>query len=201
MLLINNEIIFVMTWSATVFAITGTELIVPVVIMSTQDNAKLLEELKPGFEKTTKLEIPQSEVLTLAQYLFLKKFIDPSFQGVNRLFVLLFKDCVLRMVQTEYVLPKLKIKDYNVIIGSHNFVNQLVKDDIKTYEIATAQGKDYEAGCMLNYTYFNENCKLIAIDLRKQQALAGSNFHRKSRTFWEYNNVLQYQRSKRNFFS
>ena len=53
MLLINNEIIFVMTWSATAFVIPGTELIVPVKIMSTQDNAKLLEELKPEFEKIT----------------------------------------------------------------------------------------------------------------------------------------------------
>ena len=56
MLLINSEIIFVMTWSATVFAITGTELIVPVVIMSTQDNAKLLKGLKPEFEQTTNLK-------------------------------------------------------------------------------------------------------------------------------------------------
>ena len=45
----------------------------------------------------------------------------------------------------------------------------------KTYEnirrIATGQGDDYTTGCLLNYTYFKENYKIIAIDLSKQQAL------------------------------
>ena len=45
----------------------------------------------------------------------------------------------------------------------------------KTYEnirrIATGQGDDYTTGCLLDYSYFKENCKMIAIDLSKQQAL------------------------------
>ena len=45
----------------------------------------------------------------------------------------------------------------------------------KTYEnirkITTGQGDDYTTGCLLDYSYFNENYKLIAIDLSKQQAL------------------------------
>ena len=99
------------------------------------------------------MEIPQSEVLTLAQYLFLKNFIDPSFQGVNRLFVLLFKDCALRMVQTEYILPKVKIKDYNVIIGSQNFVDQLVKDDIKTMKLPQLKGRTMKlVVCLIIHT-------------------------------------------------
>ena len=45
----------------------------------------------------------------------------------------------------------------------------------KTYEniikISTSQGDDYTTGCLLDYSYFKENYKLIAIDLSKQQAL------------------------------
>ena len=45
----------------------------------------------------------------------------------------------------------------------------------KTYEnirkIATGQGDDYTTGCLLDYSYFKENYKMIAIDLSKQQVL------------------------------
>ena len=45
----------------------------------------------------------------------------------------------------------------------------------KRYEnirkIATGQGNDYTTGCLLDYSYFKENCKMIAIDLSKQQAI------------------------------
>ena len=37
--------------------------------------------------------------------------------------------------------------------------------------IATGPGNDYPTGCLLDYSYFKENYKLIAIDLSKQQAL------------------------------
>ena len=42
----------------------------------------------------------------------------------------------------------------------------------KTYEnirkSTTSQGDDYTAGCLLDYSYFKENYKMVAIDLRKQ---------------------------------
>ena len=45
----------------------------------------------------------------------------------------------------------------------------------KTYEnirkIATGQGGDYTTGCLLDYTYFKDHYKMIAIDLSKQQEL------------------------------
>ena len=45
----------------------------------------------------------------------------------------------------------------------------------KTYEkirkIYTGQGDDYTTCCLLDYSYFNENYTMIAIDLSKQQAL------------------------------
>ena len=45
----------------------------------------------------------------------------------------------------------------------------------KTYEnirkIATGKGDDYTTGCLLDYPYFKDNYKMIAIDLSKQQVL------------------------------
>ena len=62
MLLINCEIVLVLTWfdkcvlsndtKATTVAIAETKLYVPVVTLSTQDNAKLLQQLRSGFKRT-----------------------------------------------------------------------------------------------------------------------------------------------------
>ena len=56
-----------------------------------------------------------------------------------------------------------------------NFFDQPINSDLKTYEnilkIATGQGDDYTTGCLLDYSYFKENYKMIAIDLSKQQVL------------------------------
>ena len=38
-------------------------------------------------------------------------------------------------------------------------------------KIATDKGDDYTTGCLLDYSYFNQDYKMIAIDLIKQQAL------------------------------
>ena len=60
--------------------------------------------------------------------------IDPSFQGISRLFVLSFENVVDRKVHREYYLPKVEIKDYSVMIDGKNFFDQLVKNDIRTYD-------------------------------------------------------------------
>ena len=38
-------------------------------------------------------------------------------------------------------------------------------------KIATGKGDDYTTGCLLDYSYFKENYKMITINLSKQQAL------------------------------
>ena len=72
-------------------------------------------------------------------------------------------------------LPKVEIKDYNVMIDGKNLFNQPINSDLETYEnirkIATCQGDDYTAGCLLGYSYFKDYYKMIAIDLSKQQVL------------------------------
>ena len=94
---------------------------------------------------------------------------------MNRIFVLSFESSTDRTSHTEYYLPKVEVKDYNVEIDGRNFFDQPINNDIKTYgnirNIATDQEDDYTTGCLLDYPYFKENYKMIALDLSKQQAL------------------------------
>ena len=59
------------------------------------------------------------------------------------------------------------------MIDSKNFFDQPIKSELKTYEnirnIDTGQGDDFTTICLLDYSYFKENYKMIAIDLSKQQ--------------------------------
>ena len=61
------------------------------------------------------------------------------------------------------------------MIDGRNFFDKSITSMTKTYEnigkITTGQGDDYTTGCLLSYSYFIENYKLIAIDLSKLQAL------------------------------
>ena len=151
------------------------KLYVPVVSLSTQDNAKLLQRLKSGFKRTINWNKNQSKVIIQARHPYLDYLIDPGFQGVNRLFVLSFGNNTDRTVHTRYYLPKVEIKYYSVMIHGQNFFDQPVKNDMKTYvdiwKVSTGHGDDYTAGCLLDYPYFKEHYELIAIDLIKQQAL------------------------------
>ena len=73
------------------FKITETTLYVPVVTLSTQDNAKLLQQLKSGFERTNNWNKYESSLKIYAQNRYLNYLINPSFQGVNRLLYYLLK--------------------------------------------------------------------------------------------------------------
>ena len=91
--LINFEINLILTSSdkcvlsndmkATTFAISDTKFYVPIVTLSIQDNAKLLQQLKSGFRRTINWSKYQSKVSIQAPKPYLNYLIDPSFQGVN----------------------------------------------------------------------------------------------------------------------
>ena len=182
--LTNCEVNFLLTWSKDCaitnstgegkFAITATKLYELVVTLSTQDNAKLLQQLKSGFKRTINWNKYESNIKTFAQNRYLNHLINPSFQGVNRLFVLSFENENGRTSHSTYYLPKVEIKDYNVMIDGRNFFDQPINSMNKTYEnirrIATGRRDDYKTGCFLDYSYFKEHYKMIAIDLSKQQA-------------------------------
>ena len=63
----------------------------------------------------------------MAQNTNLNHLIEPSFQGVNRLFVLAFEDDAQRISTKRYYIPNVEIKDYNVVIDGKNFFDQPVK--------------------------------------------------------------------------
>ena len=75
----------------------------------------------------------------------------------------------------KYFLPKITIEKYNVEIDGRNFYDQSINDLIKQYEevrkISTGQGDDCTTGCLLDFAYFLKNCRLIAVDFSKPQAL------------------------------
>ena len=61
------------------------------------------------------------------------------------------------------------------MIDGRNVFDKPINSMAKTYEnirkIAIGQGDDYTTGCLLDYTYYKENYKMIAIDLSKQEEL------------------------------
>ena len=105
----------------------------------------------------------------------LNHLVEPSFKGVNRLLVLAFENDTQRTSAKGYYLPNVELKDYNVLINQENFFDQPVKNNKVTHEnirkIATGQGDDYKTGFLLDYPYFNDSYKMIAVDLSKQNDL------------------------------
>ena len=89
--------------------------------------------------------------------------VEPSFQGVNRLFVLAFENDAQRTSAKGYYLPNVEIKHYNVMINGENLFDPPVKDNKVTYKnirkIATGKGDDYTTGCLLDYPYINNTYK------------------------------------------
>ena len=158
--LINCEVSLILTWSSTciitnstgagTFEITDTKLYVPVITLSHQDNGKLLQQLKLGFKRVINLNKYLSKPELLAQNPNLNHLVAPSFQGVNRLFVLVLENDTQRTSHSGYYLPNVEIKNYNVMINGENFFDQPIKNNKVTYEnlrkIATGQGDDYTTG-------------------------------------------------------
>ena len=183
--LINCEVNLILTWSSTcvitssngdgTFAITDTKLYVPVVTLSTQENTKFHQQLKSGFKRVINWNKYLSKPELLAQSPNLNHLVEPSFQGVNRLFVLAFEGDAQRTSHEAYYLPNVEIKDYNIMINGENLFDQPIKNNKVTYEnirkIATGQGDDYTTGFLLDYSYFADTYKIIAVDLSTQQVL------------------------------
>ena len=112
-----------------------------------------------------------SEEELLAQSPNLNHLDQRSFQGVNRFFALAFEDDAQRTSNKRYYLPNVETKDYNVMIDGKNVFDQPVENDKIAHENDQGQGDDYTSGCLLDYAYFRDNYRMIAIDLSKQQAL------------------------------
>ena len=147
----NCEVELILTWSKNCvltdmtaannpptrleFQITDTKLHVQVVTLSKQNDKKLLEQLKSGFKRTVKWNKYKSQVTIQPQNKSLNYLIDPTFTKVNRLFVLSFARNAERDHRhsfSNYFVPNVRIKDFNVLIDGKSFFYLQVKGEEET---------------------------------------------------------------------
>ena len=146
--LINCKIKLNLTWKKecvlstgdgeAVFIINDTKLYVPVVSLSKEDNKDFIEQQNKGFQRSiywneykTK-EINEDSDVNVFKYINL----DPSSQGVNRLFVMAYNrenGQPTRNGQRKYYLPRIDLEKYNVIIDGRNFYDNPIESDIEKY--------------------------------------------------------------------
>ena len=153
------------------FEITDCKLYVPVVTLSAENDNKLLEQLKSGFRRSIKWNKYMSQMSNQTKKNNLNYLVDPTFSNVNRLFVLSFENEDDRTSYYKYYVPNVEIKDYNVLIDGNAFFELPVKTIEETFEKITQitdHSGYYTRGNLLDYEYFKEQYKLIAIDLSKQ---------------------------------
>ena len=186
MLLINCKVELLLEWyancmlssegTATTFAITDAKCYVPVVTLKIEDNTKLSKLLSWGFKRSIYWnEYKVNSKINYAENECIRERLDTSIQGVNRLFVFPYMrgdNFTTENSYSKYLLPRLKIDNYNIEIDGRNFYDQAIHDSIKQYDkirkISTGQGDDYTTGCVLDFAYFNKRYRLIADDLSKR---------------------------------
>ena len=114
----------------TTFEITDTKLFVPVVILSKENDIKLLDQLKLEFKRTIKWNKNRSQMTIQPENNNLNYLIDPTCTSVNRLFVLLFtrnNTGNSRDSFSHYYVPNIEIKVFNVLIEGKSFFNLPLK--------------------------------------------------------------------------
>ena len=150
--LINCKIKLHLTWNKecvlstadddAVFIINDTKMYIPGVTLSKEDNKGFIEQQNKGFQRSiywheykTKGETKDADANNF-KYISL----DPSFQGVNRLFVMAYNklaaandDQFNRNSKRVYYLPRNDLNKYNVIIDGRNFYDNPIESDIEKY--------------------------------------------------------------------
>ena len=188
--LINCKIKLNLTWKKecvlstndgnAVFIINDTKMYVPVVTLSKEDNKDFIEQQNKGFQRSiywneykTK-EINEDANANVFKYINL----DPSFQGVKRLFFMAYNRAngqPTRNGQQKYYLPRIDLEKYNVIIDGRNFYDNPIESDIEKYrelkKVMIGKGEDYNTGSLFDFNYFHKHYKLVAVDLSKQKEL------------------------------
>ena len=154
-------------------AINDCKLYIPAVTLSKDYEIKLLTNLKSGFKREIIWNKYRSQMTTEAVNNNLNILIDPTFTNVNRLFVLAYQNADDRQSFSQVYLPKVLVKDFNVVIDKLAFFDLLIKTEEEAYEkiIDISRNNEYTTGNLLDYDYFKKHCNLITIDLSKQQVL------------------------------
>ena len=141
--------------------------------------------------------------------------LDWSYERVKRLFLLAYDNTAgddqvsIDSFKKNFLL-RVKIENYIIETDGRNFYDQPVNDVIKKYDevrkVSTGQGDDYTTCCLLDFSYYKNNYRLIAADLSKQKALDADTraiqqiiFTGKIKSAWANSNNLQHFRTiKRN---
>ena len=85
--------------------------------------------------------------------------IDPTFTNINRFFVLSFARTNAgdnRDSFSDYYLPNIQVKDFNVFIGGKSLFDLPVKNEEEAYKknMDTSNNNDYTTGNLLDFVYF-----------------------------------------------
>ena len=127
--------------------------------MSKEDNKDLIEQQNKRFQRSiywneykTK-EINEDADANVFKYINL----DPSFQGVNRLFVMTYNRVdgqPTRNGQRKYYLPRIGLNKYNVIVDGRSFYDNPSESDIEKYrelkKVMIEKREDYTTGSLLD---------------------------------------------------
>ena len=146
--------------------------------MSKEDNKDFIDQQIKDFKDLfTGTNIKQKNKMK-TQMLILSISLDPSFQGVNRLFVMAYSrvnNQPTRDGQQQYYLPRIDVNKYNVIIDGRNFYDNPIESDVEKYRelkrVMIGKGEDYTTRSLLDFDYFKKHYKLVAVDLSKQKEL------------------------------
>ena len=148
--------------------------------MSKDDNKDFIEQQNKGFQRSiywneykTKEQTENADA-NAVKYINL----DPSFQGVNRSFVMAYNRAngqPTRNWQQKYYLPRIDLEKYNVFIDARNFYDNPIESDIEKYrelkKLMIGKGEDHTTGSLLDFNYFDKHYKLVAVDLSKEKEL------------------------------
>ena len=153
---------------------------VPVVTWSKEDNKDFIEQQNKKFQRSVYWnEYKTKEINEYADANVFKYInLDPSFQGVNRLFAMAYNRAngqPTRNGQRKYYLPRIDLEKYNVIIDGRNFYDDPIESDIEKYrelkKVMIGKGEDNTTGSLFDFIYFDKHYKLVAVDLSKQKEL------------------------------
>ena len=188
--LINCKIKLNLTWKKesvlstdagdAVFIINDTKLYVPVATLPKENNKDFIDQQNKGFQRSIYWNEYKTKELTENADANVFKYInlDPSFQGVNRLFVMAYlrgNNQFARNDRKKYYLPRIDLNKYNVIIDGRNFYDNPIESDIEKCrelkKVMIGKGEDYTTESLLDYNYFKKHYKLVAVDLSKQKEL------------------------------
>ena len=150
----------------------------PAIVALSENDTKLLEQLKTRFKRTITWNKCRSQMTVQPQNNNLNYIINPKCTDVNRLFVLSFQRIAGENKTTKdhrdsfsrcYV-PNARIKDFNGLTDGKSLFDLLVKNEEKAYKkiVEISNNNNCTTDNLLDYVYFRKNYKLIAIDLSKQ---------------------------------